>query len=79
MKHRTIGIDLAIRGDHVAQIYDDGRPAWRPIRYRGLRRMLTAHLNRHGVKMIRKAGTDTPTADRVVARQSASSPKFHAT
>ncbi|WP_260033586.1 MULTISPECIES: transposase [Leisingera] len=34
MKHRTIGIDLAIRGDHVAQIYDDGRPAGRPIRFR---------------------------------------------
>ena len=27
MTHRTIGIDLAIRGDHVAQIFDDGRPA----------------------------------------------------
>lgn len=32
--HRTIGIDLAIRGDHVAQIYDDGRPAGRPVRFR---------------------------------------------
>lgn len=34
MRHRTIGIDLAIRGDHVAQIFDDGRPAGRPIRFR---------------------------------------------
>ena len=30
MTTRTIGIDLAIRGDHVAQIYDDGRPVGRP-------------------------------------------------
>lgn len=30
MTNRTIGIDLAIRGNHVAQIYDDGRP----IRFR---------------------------------------------
>lgn len=34
MTKRTIGIDLAIRGDHVAQIYDDGRPFGRPIRFR---------------------------------------------
>jgi transposase len=34
MTHRTIGIDLAIRGDHVAQIYDDGQPAGRPLRFR---------------------------------------------
>jgi len=34
MTTRTIGIDLAIRGDHVAQIYDDGRPVGRPIRFR---------------------------------------------
>lgn len=34
MTNRTIGIDLAIRGDHVAQIYDDGRPIGRPIRFR---------------------------------------------
>ena len=27
MTRRTIGIDLAIRGDHVAQIFDDGRPS----------------------------------------------------
>jgi transposase len=31
---RTIGIDLAIRGDHVAQIFDNGRPVGRPIRFR---------------------------------------------
>ncbi|MEZ7137900.1 IS110 family transposase [Komagataeibacter sp. SM21] len=34
MTLRTIGIDLAIRGDHVAQIYDDGRPVGRAIRFR---------------------------------------------
>lgn len=34
MTNRTIGIDLAIRGDHVAQIYDNGRPVGRPIRFR---------------------------------------------
>lgn len=31
---RTIGIDLAIRGDHVARILDDGRPHGKPIRFR---------------------------------------------
>jgi len=34
MTFRTIGIDLAIRGDHLAQIYDDGRPNGRVIRFR---------------------------------------------
>jgi transposase len=34
MTQRTIGIDLAIRGEHVAQIYDDGRPVGRPLRFR---------------------------------------------
>lgn len=34
MGQRTVGIDLAIRGDHVAQIFDDGRPSGRPIRFR---------------------------------------------
>ena len=34
MTSRTIGIDLAIRGDHVAQIYDGGRPTGRPMRFR---------------------------------------------
>jgi transposase len=31
---RTIGIDLAIRGDQVAQIFDDGTPVGPPIRFR---------------------------------------------
>lgn len=31
---RTIGIDLAIRGDQVAQIFDDGKPVGQPIRFR---------------------------------------------
>lgn len=35
MQHqRTIGIDLAIRGDHVAQVFDNGRPTGRPLRFR---------------------------------------------
>jgi len=34
MTRRTIGIDLAIRGDHVGQIFDDGRPVSKPIRFR---------------------------------------------
>lgn len=31
---RTIGIDLAIRGDQVAQIFDDGVPVGQPVRFR---------------------------------------------
>ena len=34
MSLRTIGIDLAIRGDQVAQIFDNGRPVGRPVRFR---------------------------------------------
>jgi len=34
MTRRTIGIDLAIRGDQVAQIFEDGRPTGKPIRFR---------------------------------------------
>ena len=34
MGQRTVGIDLAIRGDHVARILDDGRPSGKPIRFR---------------------------------------------
>ena len=34
MTCRTIGVDLAIRGDHVAQIFEDGRPLGRPLRFR---------------------------------------------
>ena len=34
MTHRTIGVDLAIRGDHVAQIFEDGRPLGPPLRFR---------------------------------------------
>lgn len=34
MGQRTVGIDLAIRGDHVARILDDGRPQAKPIRFR---------------------------------------------
>jgi transposase len=46
MLTRTVGIDLAIRGEHVAQIVDDGRPVGRPIRFRltadALRRFVAA-------------------------------------
>ena len=34
MTHRTIGVDLAIRGNHVAQIFEDGRPLGPPLRFR---------------------------------------------
>ena len=34
MTTRTIGIDLAIRGDQVAQIFDDGRPVGKALRFR---------------------------------------------
>ena len=34
MGQRTIGIDLAIRGDDVARIFDDGRPHAKPIHFR---------------------------------------------
>lgn len=34
MTHRTIGVDLAIRGEHVAQIFEDGRPVGRSLRFR---------------------------------------------
>lgn len=34
MTSRTIGIDLAIRGEHVAQIFETGRPLGRPVRFR---------------------------------------------
>ncbi len=42
MTIRTIGIDLAIRGDHVAQIHDDGRLIGRAIRFRHDAPSLTA-------------------------------------
>lgn len=34
MLRRTVGIDLAISGAQVAQIFDDGRPIGKPIRFR---------------------------------------------
>jgi hypothetical protein len=34
MGQRTIGIDLAIHGDHVARILDDGRLHGKPIHFR---------------------------------------------
>lgn len=34
MRRRTVGIDLAISAVQVAQIFDDGRPVGKPIRFR---------------------------------------------
>jgi transposase len=34
MLRRTVGIDLAISGAQVAQIFDDGKPVGKPIRFR---------------------------------------------
>ncbi|MDE0658736.1 MAG: IS110 family transposase [Gammaproteobacteria bacterium] len=34
MHRRTVGIDLAISAEQVAQIYDDGRPVGKPLRFR---------------------------------------------
>ena len=59
MTHRTIGIDLAIRGDHVAQIFDDGRPCGRPIRFRCDPDLLDSFLTR--------AVSDLGKGDRVQA------------
>src|SRR5690349_12530898 len=34
VRHRTVGIDLAISAVQVAQVFDDGRPVGKPIRFR---------------------------------------------
>jgi transposase len=47
MVRRTVGIDLAIRGEHVAQVFDEGRPAGKPLRFR-----LTAQSLRRFVETI---------------------------
>jgi len=59
MTSRTIGIDLAIRGDHVAQIYDDGRLVGRPIRFRHDAPSLTA--------FVQSARAGTSADDRILA------------
>ncbi|WP_201742196.1 IS110 family transposase [Mangrovicoccus ximenensis] len=46
MTNRTIGIDLATRGDHVAQIHGNGRPVGRPVRFRHDAASLDAFLAR---------------------------------
>ena len=38
MLRRTVGIDLAIRGTQVAQVFDDGAPVGKTLRFK-----LTAH------------------------------------
>jgi hypothetical protein len=46
MIKRTIGIDLAIRGDQVAQIFDDGKPVGKPIRFRLTSASLTSFMQK---------------------------------
>jgi transposase len=46
MLKRTIGIDLAIRGDQVAQIFDDGTPVGKPIHFRLTPASLTTFVQR---------------------------------
>jgi transposase len=46
MVRRTIGIDLAIRGDHVARLFDDGHPVGRPLRFRLTSAALTGFVGR---------------------------------
>ena len=46
MVRRTIGIDLAIRGDHVARVFDDGQPVGRPLRFRLTSASLTGFVAR---------------------------------
>ena len=46
MIKRTIGIDLAIRGDQVAQIFDDGKPVGKPIRFRLTSESLTSFVQK---------------------------------
>ena len=46
MIKRTIGIDLAIRGDQVAQIFDDGQPVGKPIRFRLTSASLTSFMQK---------------------------------
>jgi transposase len=56
---RTIGIDLAIRGDQVAQIFDDGKPAGKPIRFRLTAESLSV--------FVHKATADLPPGAKVQA------------
>lgn len=55
-RHRTVGIDLAIRGVQVAQVFDDGQAVGKPIRFRLTSTDLTrvVALIKHGVAV------DTP-------------------
>ena len=59
MIKRTIGIDLAIRGDQVAQIFDDGKPVGKPIRFRLTPQSLTSFMQ--------KATADLPPGSTVQA------------
>src|SRR5512133_4090954 len=52
MIKRTVGIDLAIRGDQVAQIFDDGKPVGKPIRFRLTAESLT--------RFVQKVTADLP-------------------
>jgi len=56
VRHRTVGIDLAISAVQVAQIFDDGRAIGKPIRFR-----LTSTDLRRFVSAIKSGvGADTP-------------------
>jgi transposase len=55
-RHRTIGIDLAIRGLQVAQVFDDGKAVGKPIRFR----LTSSDLSRVVATLTRGVATDTP-------------------
>ncbi len=56
MQRRTVGIDLAISAAQVAQIYDDGRPVGKPIRFR----LNAGDLKGLVDKVTHQVPTDTP-------------------
>jgi transposase len=55
-RHRTVGIDLAIRGLQVAQIFDDGQAVGKPIRFR----LTSMDLNRVVAVIKHDVARDTP-------------------
>ena len=56
MQRRTVGIDLAISAQQVAQIYDDGRPVGKPFRFR----LNAADLNQLVNKVTHQVPPGTP-------------------
>lgn len=57
MGQRTVGIDLATRGDHVARVLDDGCPHGRPIRFR----LMSDGLNHLVARLRDGAAPDSPS------------------